>query len=194
MAAEKDYTRLGLFLILATVVVLVTAMAVRWEDRNFYLAQWFEDLYPEDEVIVCLPIKSQFDRIVDIVKCCEEQGITVRVAADILADSPNLISAQQLGANTLLSLHPHAINGAGAATKRLIDILGSALLIVALSPLLVVAAIVVMLSSTGPIFAAGGRPPTTPGATRRRFWSATGSTPAPWICASSSVTSTSCES
>lgn len=105
-----------------------------------------------DEVIVCLPIKSQFDRIVDIVKCCEDQGITVRVAADILADSTNLISAQQLGANTLLSLHPHAINGAGAATKRLIDVLGSALIIVALSPLLAITAIVVMLSSAGPIF------------------------------------------
>ncbi len=105
-----------------------------------------------DEVIVCLPIKSQFDRIVDIVKCCEDQGITVRVAADILADSTNPASAAQLGANTLLSLHPHSIDGAGAAAKRLIDVLGSAFLIVALSPVLAIAAVVVMLSSTGPVF------------------------------------------
>jgi exopolysaccharide biosynthesis polyprenyl glycosylphosphotransferase len=105
-----------------------------------------------DEVIVCLPIKSQFDRIVDIVRCCEDQGITVRVAADILAENTNLSSVEQFGDNALLSLHPHAINGAGAKVKRLIDVVGSALLIIVLIPVLAVTATVVKLSSAGPVF------------------------------------------
>ena len=105
-----------------------------------------------DEVIVCLPIKSQFDRILEIVNCCEEQGIMVRVAADILADSTNYSSIDQVGDNALISLHPHAINGSGARVKRLIDLTGAGLLVTALIPVFAVTAALVKLSSPGPIF------------------------------------------
>jgi exopolysaccharide biosynthesis polyprenyl glycosylphosphotransferase len=105
-----------------------------------------------DEVIVCLPIKSQFDRIVEIVNRCEEQGIMVRVVADILADSVSHSSIDQVGGNALVSLHPHAINGSGASVKRLIDLAGAGLLITFLIPVFAVAATVVTLSSSGPVF------------------------------------------
>jgi exopolysaccharide biosynthesis polyprenyl glycosylphosphotransferase len=105
-----------------------------------------------DEVIVCLPIKSQFDRMVEIINCCEDQGIMVRVMADILAGSTSHSSIDQVGDNALVSLHPHGINGSGASVKRLIDIIGAGLLITALTPVLAVAAAVVTLSSSGPAF------------------------------------------
>ena len=105
-----------------------------------------------DEVIVCLPIKSQFDRMVEIINCCEDQGIMVRVMADILAASTSHSSIDQVGDNALVSLHPHAINGSGASVKRLIDIVGAGLLIIALTPVLAIAAAVVTLSSSGPAF------------------------------------------
>ena len=105
-----------------------------------------------DEVIVCLPIKSQFDRMVEIINCCEDQGIMVRVMADILAGSTSQSSIDQVGDNALVSLHPHAINGSGASVKRLIDIVGAGLLVIALTPVLAVAAAVVTLSSSGPAF------------------------------------------
>ena len=104
-----------------------------------------------DEVIVCLPIKSQFDRTVKIVNCCEEQGIVVRVMADILADSSSYSSIDRVGGNALVSLHPHTINGYGANVKRLIDIAGAGLLIVALIPVFAIAAAAVTLSSSGPV-------------------------------------------
>ena len=105
-----------------------------------------------DEVIVCLPIKSQFDRIVEVVNSCEEQGIMVRVMADILAESASHSSIDRVGDNSLVSLHPHAINGIGASVKRFIDIIGAGLLIAALTPVFAVAAAIVRLSSSGPIF------------------------------------------
>jgi len=105
-----------------------------------------------DEVIVCLPIKSKFDRIVEIVNCCEEQGIMVRVMADILADSASFSSIDQVGDNALVSLHPHAISGSGASVKRFIDLVGASLLITALTPVFAVSAAVVTLSSSGPVF------------------------------------------
>lgn len=104
-----------------------------------------------DEVIVCLPIKSQYDRIVETVACCEQQGITVRVAADILTESANLSSVDQFGGNALVSLHPHAISGSGARLKRLIDFVGAGMLILGLAPVLVVAAALVKLTSSGPV-------------------------------------------
>jgi len=105
-----------------------------------------------DEVIVCLPIKSQFDRTVEIVNCCEEQGITVRVMADILADSSSYSSIDQVGDNALVSLHPHTITGYGAHVKRLIDLAGAGLLIAALTPVFAVAAAAITVSSSGPVF------------------------------------------
>jgi len=105
-----------------------------------------------DEVIVCLPIKSQFDRIVKVVNCCEEQGIMVRVMADILAESTSHSSIDQVGDNALVSLHPNAISGSGASVKRFIDLIGAGLLITALTPVFAIAAAVVTLSSSGPVF------------------------------------------
>ncbi len=105
-----------------------------------------------DEVIVCLPIKSQFDQIQNIVHCCEEQGITVRVAAHLLGDNSDLSSVEQLGVDTLLSLHPHSISGTGAAVKRLIDIAGSILLIISLIPVFLLSAIAIVTTSAGPVF------------------------------------------
>lgn len=105
-----------------------------------------------DEVIVCLPIKSQFDRMVEIINCCEDQGIMVRVMADILAGSTSHSSIDQVGDNVLVSLHPHAINGSGASIKRCIDLIGAGLLITALTPVFAVAAALVTLSSSGPVF------------------------------------------
>jgi len=105
-----------------------------------------------DEVIVCLPIKSQFDRMIEIINCCEDQGIMVRVMADILAGSTSHSSIDQLGDNALVSLHPHAISGSGASVKRFIDLVGASLLITALIPVFTVAAAAVKLSSTGTVF------------------------------------------
>ena len=105
-----------------------------------------------DEVIVCLPVRSRFDQIRDVVDCCEEQGITVKVAADVLGENTDLSSVEQIGIDTLFSLYPHAISGTGAAIKRLIDISVSFLLLLLLAPLLIVTAVAVVVSSSGPVF------------------------------------------
>lgn len=105
-----------------------------------------------DEVIVCLPIKSQFDRMVEIINCCEDQGIMVRVMADILSGSTSHSSIDQVGDNALVSLHPNAIDGYGASVKRFIDLIGASLLMTILIPVFAVAAAVVTLSSSGPVF------------------------------------------
>src|SRR5690606_8664104 len=38
-----------------------------------------------DEIIICLPVKSLYDRAVLIVEACQEQGVSVRFMPDIFA-------------------------------------------------------------------------------------------------------------
>ena len=107
---------------------------------------------PIHEVIVCLPVRSRFDQIRDVVDCCDQQGITVKVAADVLGENTDLSSVEQIGIDTLFSLYPHAISGTGAVIKRLIDVSVSALLVVLLAPVFIVSTLAVILSSAGPVF------------------------------------------
>jgi exopolysaccharide biosynthesis polyprenyl glycosylphosphotransferase len=105
-----------------------------------------------DEVIVCLPVKSLYDRVVEIIGACEAQGITVRVAADLFPCNESHSSIERFGENELISIHPHTISTASARAKRVIDITVSGVLLCLLLPVLVLVALVIKLASAGPVF------------------------------------------
>jgi exopolysaccharide biosynthesis polyprenyl glycosylphosphotransferase len=104
-----------------------------------------------DEVIVCLPLKSKYRRVVKIVEVCEEQGITVRIMADILPTTTSRSTIDNFGDKALISIHPHGISGAAARTKRAIDIVSSGILLCVLSPIFIVSVFAIKLSSPGPV-------------------------------------------
>ena len=105
-----------------------------------------------DEVIVCLPLKSLYDRVVEIVGACEAQGITVRVAADLFPCDALHSSIERFGEDELISIHPHTISTSGAGAKRAIDIVASSLLLFLLLPLFALVALLIKLASSGPVF------------------------------------------
>ena len=121
------------------------------------LACEFDDL-PEylrhtavDEVIVCLPLRSRYHRVIEAVDACEEQGITVRVVADLLPVGTSHSTVEQFGDTALISMHPHRISDAGARTKRLMDIVASGLLLLILAPFLLLISVLITLDSDGPV-------------------------------------------
>lgn len=107
---------------------------------------------PVDEVFISLP-RDKYSHLVDtIVRLCEEQGIIVRLQADMF----NLTIAQwqvdELDGMRIVTIRSGPPDGWQLFTKRLLDICGSAALLLALAPIFAIVALCIKLDSTGPVF------------------------------------------
>lgn len=110
-----------------------------------------------DEVIVALPMASYYQQAAQIVALCKQQGILVRFAGGLF-DLQTAGSAPRLApSNSVITLLDESWDAWSAFLKRMIDIVGSSLLLLACSPLLLVVALATKLSSDGPIFFAQER-------------------------------------
>ena len=105
-----------------------------------------------DEVMFCLPLRENFPLACDVVKLCSDLGVVVRLLPEF--ENPQVLSRAQV----------EEIDGDQMVTffrenllfqlfvKRAMDLFGSALLLVVLSPLLLVTAAAVKFTSPGPVF------------------------------------------
>jgi len=131
--------------------------APNFDELGYQLVADFENLSDflgkttVDEVLVCLPIRSRSEDISDIVLVCEEQGISVGMLRDLFKWTMATSAIRQFGDQTIVMVHPHTINGARAATKRALDVLLSAFLIILLLPALIVTALLIKLTSPGSV-------------------------------------------
>jgi exopolysaccharide biosynthesis polyprenyl glycosylphosphotransferase len=105
-----------------------------------------------DEVIITLPIQSFYQEAAQILSTCEEQGIVVRNLSDLFNLKIARTKSDYFDGLPMVSHYSGYIFGWRAASKRLIDILVSALLLVFLSPLLFIITISIKLFSHGPAF------------------------------------------
>ena len=117
-----------------------------------------EDRFSEiDEVLIADPDFPQ-EQAVELVDRCHRHGIRVRVAPstmEILMDRVEFVPGQTL---PLFELKPPVFEGVDFAIKRTFDIVGSSLLLLALSPVLIACAVAVRLSSRGPVIYRSIRP------------------------------------
>lgn len=105
-----------------------------------------------DEVVIYLPLRSFHAQASAVAATCAQHGITVRHDTDIFGTER--IEAPQVPFDS----DPYSIgikaneNGWALLAKRLLDVLGSAILLVLLAPLLLVTASLIAATSPGPIF------------------------------------------
>ncbi len=110
-----------------------------------------------DEVLIADPAFPQ-DEAFELVDRCHSHGIRVRVAPstmEILMDRVEFVPGQSL---PLFELKPPVFDGVDYVVKRAFDLVGSALLLVLLSPVLFVIAVAIKLDSRGPILFHSKRP------------------------------------
>ncbi len=110
-----------------------------------------------DEVLIADPEFPQ-DEAVELVDRCHRHGVRVRVAPstmEILMDRVEFIPGQAL---PLFELKPPVFEGVDFAVKRTFDLVGSALLLLLLSPALAIIALAIKLTSRGPVFYRSMRP------------------------------------
>ncbi len=105
-----------------------------------------------DEVVVALPIKSQYEQIEGVIGLLEEQGITAHLLSDFFQNHLAHSHPARLQGVNFISLHSAPVRGWHTEAKRLFDLLAAAGLLVVCAPLFVLVALIIKLSSPGPVF------------------------------------------
>jgi exopolysaccharide biosynthesis polyprenyl glycosylphosphotransferase len=105
-----------------------------------------------DEAIIALPIKSQYVEIKSSIDCLEEQGIEVHLVSDFFSQKLARVRSTDFFGMPLLSFASTPPFCWKVEVKRIIDLVISAALLLAGTPVLILAAIAVKLESKGPVF------------------------------------------
>jgi exopolysaccharide biosynthesis polyprenyl glycosylphosphotransferase len=103
-----------------------------------------------DEVAICLPFSME-ETIEQAVYFCEQEGKVVRIPVAPVERTLATGRLETIDGVGVYSLANGPDRAMGLAIKRLMDIAGAAVLMVALSPLLALLALAIKLDSEGPI-------------------------------------------
>ncbi len=103
-----------------------------------------------DEVLIALPVKSYYAEINEIIRLAEEQGIVVRLHAELFNHKLARARAEQLDDVPVLTLYTAPPGDWRATCKRALDVLGATALLILLAPLLLLIAVLIRLTSPGP--------------------------------------------
>jgi exopolysaccharide biosynthesis polyprenyl glycosylphosphotransferase len=104
-----------------------------------------------DEVVICLPIKSFYDRIASLIGICEEQGVTVRMFTELF-DLKSARSITDRFMRESMVLYTGRMVGGTVLIKRFFDLFVSLSLLLVLAPLFLIIAMLIKATSPGPIF------------------------------------------
>jgi exopolysaccharide biosynthesis polyprenyl glycosylphosphotransferase len=104
-----------------------------------------------DRVIIAFSQASHV-QLLEAIRACRDAGVSVDVVPRLFEFLDGVRALDQVGGLPLLSIGPPVLTSASMAAKRLLDIVGSALLITVLSPLMLAMAIAIKLDSRGPVF------------------------------------------
>jgi len=105
-----------------------------------------------DEVFVCLPLKTYYQEAAQIVDLCETQGIIIRFLSDLFNQRVAHSKVERFQDNSMITFYTGAMGGWPILLKRVMDFLGSLVLILVFSPLFLLLAILVKVLSPGPVF------------------------------------------
>jgi exopolysaccharide biosynthesis polyprenyl glycosylphosphotransferase len=109
------------------------------------------DKHAIDEVIIGLP-EASHEEILTIISLCERGKVSIKVYPDLFQIMAAQISIGDLGGLPLLTVRDVALRGWRLTLKRAMDLIGSAIGLVLLSPLMLLVAILIKMESPGPVF------------------------------------------
>jgi exopolysaccharide biosynthesis polyprenyl glycosylphosphotransferase len=103
-----------------------------------------------DEVAICLPV-TQWARIDEIARLCEDEGKIVRIPMYVLEHTLSTGRVEEFGGVPIYSIVTGPDRVVGLVFKRILDVVGAAVLLVALSPIMLLIGAAIAWSSPGPI-------------------------------------------
>lgn len=109
------------------------------------------DTYQINNVIIALP-DAQRQELVNIVSLCQRGTVDIKIFPDIFAFVTSGLTVDELGGLPLLGVRDIALRGWKLSLKRGLDVVGSSIGLIFLSPFLLSLALIIYLSDRGPIF------------------------------------------
>ena len=103
-----------------------------------------------DEVAICLPV-SQWSRIDEIARLCEDEGKIVRIPMYVLEHTLSTGRVEEFAGVPIYSIVSGPDRVLGMIAKRVLDFVGAAILLVVLSPIFVAIGLAVRATSDGPV-------------------------------------------
>jgi exopolysaccharide biosynthesis polyprenyl glycosylphosphotransferase len=105
-----------------------------------------------DEVFITLPFKSFYSEIENVIRLCEKVGVEAKIPIDLFSLNLAKETVSRYGDIQVIDFYTSPKMNWQLFTKRLIDIIGSSVLLILLSPLFSVVYILIKITSRGPIF------------------------------------------
>lgn len=104
------------------------------------------------DVVIAIPTLSP-QQLVDVVTQCSNEKVNIKVFPDLFQFMTSGVNIGDLNGLPLISVKDVALRGWNLAIKRAMDIIGSGIALVLLSPLmLLIAALIKLTSPDGPVF------------------------------------------
>jgi exopolysaccharide biosynthesis polyprenyl glycosylphosphotransferase len=103
-----------------------------------------------DEVIVTLPWTAR-EKIIRIMELCQQMQVSAKVVPDLFQLSLSRLLIDDVAGIPLIGVRETHIGTWNSVVKRIIDIIGSLIMIVLTSPIMLLAACIIRLDSPGPV-------------------------------------------
>lgn len=103
-----------------------------------------------DEVVIALPIKSFYDEEDCLLQICREHGVIVRVLTNFFNSDITGAEWNEVASAPIVTFSSVPLDALRLAAKRVLDIVGAAMLLIAVSPVMVVAFALLKLESRAP--------------------------------------------
>lgn len=104
-----------------------------------------------DRVVIAFSRVSH-EELLEAIRACRDAGIAVDVIPRLFEFLDGIRSLDQIGGLPLLSISVPVLAPAMVAAKRVLDIVGSAALLLLFSPVMIATAIAIKVESRGPVF------------------------------------------
>jgi exopolysaccharide biosynthesis polyprenyl glycosylphosphotransferase len=106
---------------------------------------------PVDEVVIALPVKSQYSEVQEAIQICERVGVHITYPADIFTHARASPRLEFKGLASMIAV-PNIARGPWFGIKRVLDFIGASVGLIVFLPVMLAVALVVRATSPGPIF------------------------------------------
>ena len=118
---------------------------------NYHELPELIDAHHVEQVIIALP-EAKRNELVELVTLCQRGDTDIKIYPDIFAYMAGDLNVDDLSGTPLLTVRDIALRGWKLSLKRSMDLLGSVLGLIFLSPFILLTAILLKLESPGPVF------------------------------------------
>ncbi|MEO6694631.1 MAG: sugar transferase [Ignavibacteria bacterium] len=102
------------------------------------------------EILISLQ-PSEKEKVIDIIRYCTEEKVNLKILPDMYEIVSGMAKTNQIYGVPLIEIMPDIMSTAGKLTKRIIDVIISAITLFVLSPVLVLTSIIIKLDTRGPV-------------------------------------------